>query len=77
MWEDMGLYWAFRGQHEPKDPPPYSKRIIYASVLIGETKSISMRIACAVVDGGEKRIVNLSEIEWLRSCGAEVNSKIK
>ena len=33
MWEDMGLYWAWRGKEKPTSWPPTKKRIEYAEIV--------------------------------------------
>jgi len=30
-WQDMGLYWAWHGENKEFQPPPYSKRVEYAT----------------------------------------------
>lgn len=29
-WQDMGIYWAWRGEHEGYCKPPSERRLIYA-----------------------------------------------
>lgn len=35
MWQDMKLYWAWRGKNNPKDGPPTKKTIDYVTLHKG------------------------------------------
>lgn len=82
MWQDMVLYWAWRGP-TPKDglpPTPTKKRIEYAEIvgpgryLNSEKKGelIRMSLAVTVFDDDEKKEVSRDELEWHREHGAEI-----
>ena len=68
MWQDCGLYWAWRGGH-PMPPPPTEKRIAYAEVEAGNVK---WRVAVDVFDDGRRAEVNRGEVDWLLRHGAVV-----
>jgi len=83
MWQDMVLYWAWRGQ-EPKEgvpPTPTKKRIEYAEILgpglylNGPDKGepIRVKLAITVFDDGTKKEINREELEWYRTCGSDVS----
>lgn len=76
MWEDMTLYWAWRGP-VPKEgipPTPTKKRIEYAEIvgtgryLNGpkQGERIKMRLAVTVFDDDVAKEVNRDELEWYR-----------
>ena len=54
MWQDMNLYWAWRGNGPPDTDPPTHKEIEYES--FGH-----QRIACAVIEDGCRREVFCKE----------------
>ena len=57
-WEDMGLYWAWRGGQDGYTPTPTKKEIVYRQIG-------GMRIACAVIEGGKTTPVYQEEIKRL------------
>lgn len=75
MWEDMILYWAWRGEEPPKTRPPTKKRIEYAEIigpgryLNGPQKGevIHMRLAVTVFDDESPREVNRDKLDWYRN----------
>jgi hypothetical protein len=82
MWQDMGLYWAWRGKNPNGrlPPKPTEKRIEYAEIvgpgryLDGDKKGdpIRMRLAVTVFDDQVQREVNRDELSWHRKHGAEI-----
>lgn len=70
MWQDMGLYWAWRDCQVVYCAPPTMKRIEYAH--ISYTSGIEMNIAATVFDDDIPRDVNRNEIAWHASNGAAV-----
>lgn len=62
MWEDMVLYWAWRGKSQANKPPPTIKRIEYA-----EIPGIGMKLATTVFDNDVATETNRQELSWLMS----------
>jgi hypothetical protein len=62
MWQDMGIYWAWRGASAPACDPPHAKHLEY-EVFPG------MSVCCAVVENGTRREVFAAE--RLRHRGVE------
>lgn len=54
MWQDVGLYWAWRGVdiHEVRTPTPTKKRLEYARLRYPYWRPdrSDMRICCGVFD---------------------------
>ena len=82
MWQDMVLYWAWRGP-KPKDglpPTPTIKRIEYAEIIgpgryINGPKPgepIHRTMAVTVYDNNIPTEVHRNELEWYRKVGAEI-----
>lgn len=82
MWQDMVLYWAWRGD-EPKEglpPTPTHKRIEYAEIigpnryLNGYVKGelIHMSLAVTVFDDDTPKQVYRDQLEWHRQQGSEI-----
>jgi len=69
MWQDCGLYWAWRGKGLGSAQAPTQKRIDYASVSAGQ---VSWKVAAVVYDDGSPTEVNTQELEGLRRSGASV-----
>lgn len=68
MWQDMGMYWAWRGNSVARTRPPYTKEVKYMQVL--KSGEPYMKIAYCVIDAGERRtLVSQKEIERLKSSG--------
>lgn len=67
MWEDIGLYWAWRGLDKPKTKPPTEKRIQYAKIIYPSTQQ---GLAVSVFENGVKKEVHRDELEWHRKQGA-------
>lgn len=82
MWQDMILYWAWRGQmpKEELPPTPTKKRIEYARIvgngkyLNGDNKGepTRMSLAVTVFDDEIPKEVNRDELEWHRKHGSEI-----
>ena len=82
MWQDMILYWAWRGP-TPKDglpPTPTQKRIEYAEIVgpgrylngTNQGEPIRMSLAVTVFDDDGKKEVNRDELEWHRKHGSGI-----
>jgi hypothetical protein len=82
MWQDMVLYWAWRGG-TPKDglpPTPTKKRIEYAEIIgpgrylngPNQGEPIRMSLVVTVFDDDAPKEVNRDELEWHRNHGAEI-----
>lgn len=82
MWQDMVLYWAWRGPM-PKDglpPTPTHKRIDYAEIIgpgrylngPKQGELIHMNLAVTVFDDDAEKEVHRDELEWYRKHGAEM-----
>lgn len=84
MWQDMVLYWAWRGP-EPKEgvpPTPTKKRIEYAEIigsgvyLNGPNKGELIRMNLAVTmfdDDDTRKEINREELEWHKKHGSNVS----
>jgi len=86
MWEDMGLYWAWRGSIPDSGcpPTPTQKRILYADVdycypyLNGDRKGelVSHKLAIGVWDDNKytkmNRDYSLGEVGWFSKHGINV-----
>ena len=86
MWQDMGLYWAWRGEI-PKDgrpPAPTRKHVEYAEIthtyryLNGDKKGefVRSRLAVGIWDDDKYTPINRGgsacEVEWYKQHGATV-----
>jgi len=80
MWQDMVLYWAWRGHGPQISDPPTKKRIEYAEI-VGPGKYLNgaekgelrrCRLAVTVFDDDVPTEVNREELEWHRKHGAEI-----
>jgi hypothetical protein len=74
-WQDMGLYWGWRGTTAPTVPPPTKKRIGYATIdydPVNTNSQLNFRIAAVVSENEAQRLVNVSEIEWHQKNGATI-----
>ena len=75
MWQDMGIYWAWRGKSSEYDPPPPSKRTLkYANVSVGE---VSYRLAVKQIDEWQdgrvtEKIIHQDEVQKLINRGCIV-----
>jgi len=69
MWQDMGLYWAWRGLDKPKIQPPTEKRIEYAKIIYPTTQQA---LAVSVFDNGIEKEINRDELNWHRKQGANI-----
>ncbi len=84
MWQDMGLYWAWRGKEKPDAKPPTTKRVEYAEIthtyryLNGDKKGEFVRSSLAVGVWDDDRYTPLNrgdsacEVEWFKRHGATV-----
>ena len=75
MWQDMGLYWAWRGDKECKERPPTKKQLEYAKLQYLNLPEIS--ICCGVFDDGRYTEKNRAEIEWHVNMGAVLTWPLK
>jgi hypothetical protein len=80
QWQDMGLYWAWRGDGASNSEPPTVKRIEYATITIeskclngpDKGEQIKMRLAVTVFDDGVPKEVNRVELGRLMQQGCEI-----
>lgn len=79
MWQDMGLYWAWRGdppKDKPMPPTPTRKRIVYAEVIYNTSPDVRHKLAVGVWDDAAYTPVNrgdaLCEVGWFIRNGATV-----
>ena len=71
MWEDMGLYWAWRGKQENSYPlTPTRKRLEYAIIYYPELTT--MTICCGVFDDDKYTKRNRNQIKWHENNGAAI-----
>ena len=82
MWQDMILYWAWRGP-TPKDglpPTPTNKQIEYAEITLQgrylngpkQGERVKIGLAVTVFDDEVPKEVNRDELEWHRKHGSEI-----
>ena len=73
-WQDMVLYWAWRGHGVPDSDPPTVKRIEYAKIHYQNWKPEPMttNLAVTVFDDEVPKEVHREELEWHRQRGAEI-----
>lgn len=70
MWQDMGLYWAWRGPEIiPPSSPPTTKRIRYATITNAQ---VVQRLAVSVFDDNIERKINRDELASHIKHGATV-----
>ena len=77
MWQDMGVYWAWRGEEPPKGSdhkPPTEKRLEYATIHYQNWHPLpmTMTICCGVFDDKKYTEQNRNEIKWHEDQGAEI-----
>lgn len=81
MWEDMVLYWAWRGKEVCNTDPPTKKRLVYAKIKYPVDKlgrppkgqKFSLRLICyGVYDDDKFTEVNNDEINWHKNQGATI-----
>lgn len=72
MWQDMGLYWAWRGKERCFSEPPTNKRLEYARI---NYQKITMRICCGVFDDDKYTEINRDEIKWHENHSAKITWK--
>lgn len=79
-WQDMGLYWSWRGEGPANSAPPTKKRIEYAEITLQgkymngpkQGERIKMSLAVTVFDDESPKEVNRDELEWFRQQGSEI-----
>ena len=71
-WQDMGLYWAWRGERL-MPAVPYQKRIEYS--LVEFSNGVSMRVATAVMNGNVRVPYpsGVKQVQELESWGCKVS----
>lgn len=74
MWQDMGLYWAWRGSGGPDCRPPIEKRLEYVTVRYDDwvPSPMTMSICCGVFDGDKYTEKHRDEIKWHEEHGAKI-----
>lgn len=74
MWQDMGLYWAWRGDKACDVPPPTKKRLEYAKIHYPNwhPDPMTMSICCGVFDDEKYTEKHRAEIKWHEDQGAEI-----
>lgn len=76
MWQDMGMYWAWRGKSSKDDPPPPTQKFLkYATVDTGDSQ---YRLAVAIYDifpegTWKKTPIHRDEVERLLCIGCKVD----
>ena len=76
MWEDMKLYWAWRGvdtgQYLPKTPT--DKRLEYVVIHYPDwvPEPMTMKICCGVFDNDKYTELHRDEIKWHQEHGARI-----
>lgn len=70
-WQDMGLYWAWRGDGPAPTDPPTEKRVRYATIThpAGTTQSLAVTVTD---NAGGRQEVNRGELAWLVGHGCTV-----
>lgn len=72
-WEDMGLYWAWRGAPENYvDNPPTKKRIEYVTLVSSVEGGLSLKLACGVWDDDKFTPLYRDQISRYESLGMKV-----
>lgn len=57
-WQDMGLYWAWRGNTNGYCPPPTTKHIEYKRNQCGQDEAYSVTDICSITGKEFKRILH-------------------
>jgi hypothetical protein len=76
MWEDMVLYWAWRGKEPCNTSPSTTKRLVYATIEYpsDQHKKLAkgMLICYGVYDDGKFTELHTDEINWHKKQGATI-----
>jgi hypothetical protein len=77
MWQDMVMYWAWRGKERPQKEqanPPTRKRLEYVKIHYPNChpEQMAMSICCGVFDDDKYRELHREEIKWHEDNGAEI-----
>jgi len=74
MWEDMILYWAWRGKEPCTTNPPTKKRLVYAKIEYPSDRhkkiANSLQICYGVYDDDKFKEMFADEINWHKNQGA-------
>jgi hypothetical protein len=77
MWQNMGMYWAWRGKERCFSEPPTEKRLEYVSVHYPDwkPKPMTMQICCGVFDDDKYTELHREQIKWHETHGAKLTWK--